>query len=143
MKCYLEFVVSVDGSIDDARALAHEVLTEIGTITSRTRPRLTASRSSLWFGVGCSIEGFDCLRLAFGVGAARSWPARLARLAELLKFELVRIRRRDVSSHRLGAAHRNGEPRLGAVPRVGYLDAPVGADHLEKLRSATWNAQSK
>ncbi|HEY3926701.1 MAG TPA: phospho-sugar mutase [Acidothermaceae bacterium] len=31
LKCYLELVVSVDGSIDDARALAHEVLTGIGT----------------------------------------------------------------------------------------------------------------
>ena len=31
LKCYLELVVSVDGSVDDARTLAHEVLTDIGT----------------------------------------------------------------------------------------------------------------
>ncbi len=31
LKCYLELVVSVGESIDDARTLAHEVLTDIGT----------------------------------------------------------------------------------------------------------------
>ena len=31
LKCYLELVVSVDSSIDDARVLAHKVLHEIGT----------------------------------------------------------------------------------------------------------------
>jgi phosphomannomutase len=31
LKCYLEIVVSVDGLIEEARTLAHEVLTDIGT----------------------------------------------------------------------------------------------------------------
>jgi phosphomannomutase len=31
LKCYLEFVVDVVGSVEDARALAHEVLRDIGT----------------------------------------------------------------------------------------------------------------
>ncbi len=31
LKCYLELVVSVTDSVDAARALAHDVLTDIGT----------------------------------------------------------------------------------------------------------------